>query len=137
MRGCAGSGKSTWIKNNLPKATVFSTDHYFMKDGVYQFDPKLLGTNHNLCLRDYTCALINKIPEIVVDNTNVKVFEIAPFYRLAEAMGYAVKIVWIHCTWEVAAARNTHGVPPETVRQMSRSFEPLPLWWNLENVYVS
>jgi predicted kinase len=29
MMGVPGSGKSTWIRNNVPGALVASADHYF------------------------------------------------------------------------------------------------------------
>ena len=43
MQGVSGSGKSTYIKNNLPNATVVSADHFFVNavTGVYEFNSPL------------------------------------------------------------------------------------------------
>ena len=132
MRGIPGSGKSSWIKLNKPKAEVHSTDNYFMNNGKYEFSPSLLATNHNLCLKHYIFDLSIGVIDIVVDNTNISLFEIAPFYRAAEAYGYSVKVIWLQCPWEIAAQRNIHAVPTEVIRKMSLSFEPLPPWCNVE-----
>ena len=32
---------------------VFSADHFFMRDGVYKFDPQLLPQAHGKCLSDF------------------------------------------------------------------------------------
>jgi tRNA uridine 5-carbamoylmethylation protein Kti12 len=48
MRGVPGSGKSTLAKQLAEgdESKIFSTDDYWMKDGTYQFDPKMLGNAH-------------------------------------------------------------------------------------------
>lgn len=48
MRGVPGSGKST-LANQLAEgdeSRILSTDQFFMKDGTYQFDGKMLGKAH-------------------------------------------------------------------------------------------
>lgn len=48
MRGVTGSGKSTvaLAVAQGDKSKIFSTDDFFVKDGVYQFDPKQIGRAH-------------------------------------------------------------------------------------------
>jgi predicted kinase len=133
MRGIPGAGKSTWVRDNMPGALIASADHYYTgPDGVYRFDPNKIRDAHNYCLREFLTHLMLGGPQdLVVDNTNVKVFEVAPYYRLAEAFGREVEVVWVDCTADVAAARTVHGVPLETVLRMAWSFEPLPPWWKV------
>ena len=135
MRGAPGSGKSTWVKKNLPGAEVFSADSYFMQDGEYKFDPARLPQVHDTCLRSFLLAVWHpKDRDIVVDNTNTKAFEIAPYYRLAEAFGYGVEVVWVVAPAEVCKARNVHNVPPATIDAMVNGVEPLPPWWKVKVV---
>jgi hypothetical protein len=54
----------------------------------------------------------------VVDNTNTTVAELAPYVAWANAVGYEVEIIRIHCNPLVAAERNTHGVPENAVLAM-------------------
>ena len=141
MRGLPGSGKSTWVKANVNKAlfgAVFSTDTFFYNaQGVYSFDAKRLGEAHNDCLRRYHDFLVgfrNTDPSVVVDNTNISAWEFAPYYRLAEVLGYPVRILRIHCDPLVAWERNLHKVSLKTVLDMNHRLhnESLPPWWKEE-----
>lgn len=133
MRGIPGSGKSTLARDIDPKALIVSADHYHMVDGVYQFKKENASAAHNDCLKKFiTATLTPEVQHIIVDNTNVKVFEIAPYYRLAETMGFEVQIIWILCPPVVGVERTKHGVPLETIAAMANGFEPLPPWWNLK-----
>lgn len=137
LRGCPGSGKTTFIKNNFSKiGDVFSADHYFMKDGVYQFDHKKLGEAHGECLSDFTWWLTYSWTKLgaVIDNTNISCIEIAPYYQLALAFGQDVKIITINIDPEAAFKRNQHGVPLKTIQSMHDRLEQqtkqFPKHWN-------
>lgn len=138
MRGLPGSGKTSWIRDNaLDDAKWLSADSYFIRDGRYQFDPLKIADAHNDCLRRFMVALQDDTESetpIVVDNTNLRLTEIAPYYRLAEAFGYAPTIVWVHAHPETCIARNIHGVPAQAIRQMAVSTEALLPWMNVEHV---
>lgn len=142
MRGIPGAGKSTWIENRKSQAEVtvtVSADYFHIEriDGVpvYNFKPENLEKAHNWCLGQYLDRLEAGCEEIIVDNTNSRVFEIAPYYRLAEVYGYEVSIVWVHCDPAVAWARCAHGAPMDKIKAMANSFEALPPWWNLTHVF--
>lgn len=142
--GISGSGKSTYIKNHFPNAKVCSADHFFMKDGEYNFDPSRLPQAHAFCLRKFTEEVIGMYnltledEVIVVDNTNTTLTEIAPYAALAQAYSHDLEIIIIEAPLELAAARNQHGVPSKGVegqhRRLVRLAQQLPSWWSVKKV---
>ena len=136
MRGIPGSGKSTYIKNNLPGFTVVSADYYFIgDDGVYNFNPSKLSMAHKACMRKFLTA-VQLSENVAVDNTATMPEEIAPYYAIAEAMDYDVEIVQIDVTPDVGAARNIHSVPLSSVQHMfirSMGVKLAP-WWKVTHV---
>lgn len=135
MRGLPGSGKTTWAGTWRKGAFWCSADHYHVNPdtGAYEFRRENAATAHDMCLARFASAVAGGAASIVVDNTNVKVFEVAPYYRLAEAFGYDVQVVWIHCTPQ-QARRSVHNVPDETLLAMANNFEPLPPWWKVAHL---
>jgi predicted kinase len=141
LRGLPGSGKTTWIKNNLlPDAVVCSADHFHMVDGVYRYDPANAGKAHAACLRKYLENTLGwplvhgpRPNHLTVDNTNCTIAEIAPYAALATAYDVPFEVVHVHCTVAEAVARNVHGVPDGTILDMARRLatEPLPPWWKI------
>ena len=130
--GISGSGKSTYCKSNFPDAKVCSADHYFMDDGEYKFDPRKLPEAHGSCLRKFV-DLLQSDGEVVVDNTNTTISEVAPYAQLALAYGHDLEIIILDVDPEVAHKRNLHGVPEQGVKvQHSRLVKlagDLPPWW--------
>ena len=135
MVGVSGSGKSTYARS-LAGAFVVSADDHFEVDGQYRFNPAELGVAHGKCLRRFIEALSAKSPPalVVVDNTNTSIIELAPYVAVAQAYDCEIEIVRIVCPPEVAAARNTHGVPEAAVRAMHERIETMfqnkfpPFW---------
>lgn len=139
MRGFSGAGKSHYIAANFPNAVVCSTDHFFInKDGVYEFkDPDLA---HGKCFRKFIEIIQANFngdrndAVVVVDNTNIRMAELAPYHQAAKAYGYQAEVIRIECAPEIAAARNKHGVPLEKIQEWERKFEKLPDFWPSEKV---
>ena len=115
LSGIPGSGKSRHGKAMLdadPRTVVVSADDFFLDEaGVYRFDGSKLGEAHGACMRAFLRAVEAEACVVVVDHTNATALELAPYYTVAKALGYEVEIVTVLCSPEVAAARNTHGVP--------------------------
>jgi len=130
MRGLPGSGKSTYAKKNYPDATVCSADNLFVNNGVYKYDASRINEAHQHCMRQFLVATMNRTPTVVVDNTNVSLWEASPYVAVAEARGYRVSFVRVDVSVEVAAARNTHGVTREKIEAMARRFEKSLPWWS-------
>lgn len=141
LRGVQGSGKSHFVdvyfKNEdlwftVVFTVVVSADHHFMKDGVYKFDISKLGEAHAACMRTFLEWMATKTVDILlVDNTNVTAWEIAPYVLVAQAFSCEVAVLTIHCDPKVAAARNLHGVPEEVVIRKHEQLqaEKLPPMW--------
>jgi NEDD4-binding protein 2 len=92
MRGISGSGKSTLAKKMGIGGVVLSTDDYFMKDGVYDFDPTKLGIYHKMNQEKAKEHMEEGISPIVIDNTNSQEWEMKPYVALADQYGYDVQI---------------------------------------------
>ena len=135
MRGIPGSGKSSWIANNLDRGLVCSADNFFMVDGEYRFNPAKLPEAHKACLRFFVELFDDSfVGDIIVDNTNTQLWELTPYLAFAEMKGHSVELIHIQCPVDVAAARNTHGVPKKAIEAMAARYEkPLP-WWNQREV---
>jgi len=136
LRGIQGSGKSSYIAKHFPDAEVCSADNYFMdEDGNYNFNPAELGKAHESCLHRFVVEIWHgQTKTLVVDNTNVSLWEISPYLNVARAFGHEVEIVRCEAPAVVAAERNVHGVPLKTVIAAANRMERLPPFWPTEVV---
>lgn len=141
MRGIPGSGKSTWLREQgVPEENIASADHYHEDEhGVYRFNPAKIKFAHDQCLLEFFRLLRygsephsgvdergNPVEvKIAVDNTNVRQWELAPYVRMAEAMGYEARIVRMVCDPGTAMSRGVHQVPPDRVWQMYLGMQDL------------
>lgn len=141
LQGIPGSGKSHLAREiaarNPGRTVVVSADDFFeLGGGTYAFDVTKLGQAHGQCFRRFLAAINERVSTIIVDNTNTSVAEIAPYVLGGEAHGYGVEIIRVLCDPEVAAARNTHGVPPAAVVAMAGRIAScqLPPWWTVTEI---
>ena len=120
LRGISGAGKSTWAAKHYPDAVIASADSYFLQeDGSYDYDPKQIDAAHEACYQTFVQALINREPLIVVDNSNVTVWEISPYVMPARSFGYEVEVLTLDCDPEVAIRRKD-WLTPERVRTKAK-----------------
>lgn len=134
MMGTSGSGKSSWIRENIPGATVCSADLFFMAGDEYKFDPSKLGEAHQSCLLDFMTSCRMNITTVVCDNTNTTIVEVAPYIAVAQAYGYEVKVIVCDAPPELCADRNAHGMKLSHIERMSRRMfhmlcEDWPPFW--------
>jgi len=133
LRGIPGSGKTTFRKT-LEEAfeaagievAVASADFFHERSGVYQFDIRNLGASHNAC----RVAAINALFDgkaVVIDNTNTKRFEYETYLLLAKRLNRPVYVVAMNVAtradFRICLARQTHGVPHDTMRAMFCDWE--------------
>ncbi len=139
LRGLPGAGKSTYCQTRWPQLTPaylapngwptisVSADHYFMTmSGEYRYDPAGIGPAHAQALCNLIDCIKNNVSTIVVDNTHAMNWEWKVAARLAEVTGYTIEIVDLFDsgkTDEELAARNTHGVPVEAIKNMRAKWQ--------------
>jgi|688.fasta_scaffold117033_4 predicted kinase len=136
MRGIPGSGKSTKAKSLVGQGKIHSTDDVIEAGGDYrEFFAKMIASGdfsplskaHSQNLKDAIESMKAGITPIIVDNTNIKHNEPKDYVKAALEMGFAdnnIKFVDVGTaglTAEQLAARNTHGVPVEKIKQMMDS----------------
>lgn len=124
-------------------AAYCSADAYFMQKNEsgelkYVFNPADLSKAHGECFREFITAMQAGTQIVVVDNTNTTNEEISPYILGAQAFGYESEIITLHCNPEVAAVRNSHGVPIQGVmaqyqRLQNRKLMP---WWKNTDIHV-
>lgn len=141
LSGISGAGKSTRVKKLKERfvVVVVSADDYFMKDGVYQFNPKELTQAHAACFKSFLEAIQESDPTVeylVVDNTNLSVEEISPYMLAAAAYGLEAEIQTVVVQLSVAASRNVHGVPMTSSQNQWNKLQSrrLPPWWKQTSV---
>ena len=139
LRGVPGCGKSTYAKSLKPDVTV-SADDYFMRSGEYQFNPDELHDAHMSCLREFMKAVEGGGKVIVVDNTNIHAWEVAPYVAIGEAYGHTVSVITLNggLSPEVCFEKCTHGVPLYTIQRMHDALrsEQLPNHWVCRSVAI-
>ena len=139
MRGLSGSGKSTLVSiltTKYKKAVVCSADHFFLNEetNTYEFDASMLSEAHGQCKDKATVACESNANVVIIDNTNVKKWEMKHYTNLAQRYGYTVVIVVPRTEWAfdpaVLATKNKHNVTEEKLRGKCKDFqEYLPLFW--------
>ena len=138
--GIPGSGKSTLAramvreldkKNEATKFAkkshaIFSANSYMEVPGQgYVYDQNKLPFAHGECLKEFVRALQRETNLIVVDNTNLTVEEIAPYYALADAYGCEVRVTFLKCDFQTAKSRNIHNVPSQKLDMMEAKLRKL------------
>lgn len=121
-RGLPGSGKSTAARKH--KAPVREADNYFIRDGVYNFDPTKLGAAHLQCQNLVEDDLM-KYGFAVVANTFTRYREMKPYIDMASRLWIPYEIHDIYdggLTDEELAARNVHGVPLDVITRMRQRY---------------
>lgn len=125
LRGIPGSGKST-IANALCESDVnaemYEADMYFMKDGEYKFDQKLLGHAHDWCHMQASNAMKYGINRVIVANTFLKKWEMQEYIREALSYGYEIQVIDCQSTYH-----DVHGVPEATLDRMKKDKEAFNL----------
>ena len=141
VRGIPGSGRTS-IAQNLEltynpygfKTKIIEANDFFMKDGVYTFNPLKLEEAHDDCIERTKEALTDDTTDVViVTNTFVHKWEIDPYLDM---MDYIKNIVVFDVIIAQGGKGSTHDVPLKTIEKMKRNFEEIPLELinNLRNV---
>lgn len=137
MRGAPGSGKSHLAKSIIDRTMhgdydnhIFSTDDFFYDKRTkrYNYDRSKLSQAHDSNQFRVTQRAMNGWSPIIVDNTNMKWWEMFPYFKAAAQNSYIIKILEPNTPWRISvgklAQRNKHGVEEEHIARMLSSYEP-------------
>ena len=120
LRGAPGAGKSSLARLfqllNGPATAVVSADAYVFADGN-QWSPERLQEGHSRCWAQFILHLKNKVPVIIVDNTNQLVRDYERYWTFAEMQGYNVRHIVVENRHQ---GQNAHNCPPEVVERARR-----------------
>ena len=129
MRGIPGSGKSTKAKELAKKydATICSADDFFESTGKYVFDVKKIGEAHKECFAKFSKA-IKQGKNVIVDNTNLKPFEVEKYLDALENTDYKVCIFEVtYNNLDKAIEHRTNqetgkNIPSDKIKDMYNTF---------------
>jgi len=117
LRGLPGSGKSTLAKKMKSFAMEhFEADMFFMKDGVYRFDPNQLADAHDWC-RSETEECLYHGKDVIVSNTFTTMREMKPYIEMANR--YKATVAIYLCQGQFGSI---HNVPDEAMQRMKARF---------------
>jgi len=97
---------------------VEADDYWIRRDGVYDFNPKLIKNAHEFCFKTLEDWMLNYGFSIIVSNTFTQIWEMQKYVDFAEEHGFELRV--FRCTGEY---KNTHDVPEKTVQKMRDRFE--------------
>lgn len=136
MRGAPGSGKSHLARSIIDQTMngdyenhIFSTDDFFYdkRQKKYVFNPEFLDTAHTANQAKVGQRAINGWSPIIVDNTNIKLWEMVPYVRDGVKNGYLIKMLEPNTAWARTAGKltlkNKHNVPRHSIERMLCNFE--------------
>lgn len=142
-RGVSGAGKSkhaTKYREFTPRHIAYcSADIHRYVDGVYRFDPKD-NSPHKKCFANFLEYVSStNYDEIIIDNTNIQLWEFASYYKIAEHYDWEVEILNFVCNPALAAARTSHNVPSQTIFRMDCSMREhtllIPPKWKQSTIF--
>jgi predicted kinase len=148
LSGIPGSGKSTFVKSllsNNESGVVVSADSFFIDKltGIYNFNPQLISQAHSKCMSGYIEALYSDdIELIIVDNTNIRRWEIENYYKLAKKLNFKVDIYAIVPSLlsdlKICVKRNVHEVPNSVIFEMflNHEYETFIDYFDKADVYT-
>lgn len=121
LRGVSGAGKTSFIDLVAEPKVVCCADHYFERDGKYEFDATKLGAAHKQSMDTFDAAMVDpNVENIIVANTNVKPSDYKYYTQRAEAFGFRVVYVVLEKRHK---APNVHGVPEHVVQRQHDSLK--------------
>ncbi|KAJ2951018.1 hypothetical protein O0L34_g5392 [Tuta absoluta] len=137
MRGLTGSGK-TYLARQIveilvgPSPTnynnhIFSTDDFFMVRGRYEYQQYRLSEAHDWNQNRVRQALRRGLSPVIVDNTNIEIWEMEPYVREGVRNGYIIEVVEPNTPWARKAhqllKKTAHNVPMSTIKRKLDSYQ--------------
>jgi len=137
LRGLPGSGKSTLSKHivsKYPHAVHCSADDFLYENGRYVWTKERIKIAHESNQEKARQACKRSEHIVVIDNTNVKYWEMKPYLEIASAHNYSVVLVEPRTPWKFIPAelmnRSAHTVPLKIIEsRLSDWNDIVPLYY--------
>lgn len=135
LRGLPGSGKTvlatTLLQHGLGTVNrdefIFSTDDFFNKGGSYRYNPNEIQEAHTWNQRRAFSNARKGVSPIIIDNTNLEIWEMKVYCTMGVQFGYIIEIVEVSTPWAlnpgVLSNKNTHGVDKRKIKLMLDRYE--------------
>lgn len=136
MRGAPGSGKSHLARRLVDETSngdyenhIFSTDDFFFdkRQKKYVYNRDFLDQAHNANQAKVAQKTLYGWSPVIVDNTNMKAWEMFPYVSEGVKNGYLIKILEPNTPWVRSAGKlalkNKHGVPKMSIERMLEKYE--------------
>ena len=125
MCGLPGSGKSTYIKKELPKnIEIINQDSIRVELGIMKDDEhKAIGNSEQekevtrICLERIDKA-IKERKDFAIDNTNVKAGRVQNYYDKLKKAGANIQIIIIDTPKEICKERRKEYIPEKVIDDM-------------------
>ncbi|XP_064478024.1 2',3'-cyclic-nucleotide 3'-phosphodiesterase-like [Ornithodoros turicata] len=144
VRGLPGSGKGPLgdlLKKHYPQSELYWADSMFLGPNAPVRTKVTLGKSHDVCRRKMEDYMIKNVPVIINRNSNICVWEIVPYLRLAARYGYTVILAEtshkIRAKAEVLAQTNSRQLNAGYMRMRGGQWEevyPMYTGWFLRPV---
>ena len=125
MCGLPGSGKSTYIKEELPKnIEIINQDSIRVELGIMKDDDhKAIGNSEQekevtrICLERIDKAIKDR-RDFVIDNTNIKAGRVQNYYDKLKKANANVQIIIIDTPKEICKERRKEHIPEKVIDDM-------------------
>lgn len=129
MIGLPGSGKTTWIKQNLENIDIVSRDTIRAEMGICNHGEKAVGTilqEKEVTKREYDkiTKLCKSKKPFVIDDTNLRIkYRNNLMTLFKKYIGfYRIAYVYINTPLSLCIKRRTGEIDPSIIANMSRNF---------------
>jgi len=134
MCGLPGSGKSTYIKEELPKnIEIINQDSIRVELGIMDnVEEKKLGSKEQekevtrICLEKIDTA-IKERKDFVIDNTNIKAGRVQSYYDKLKKANANVQIIIIDTPKEICKERRKEHIPEKVIDDMQLGIDKVKM----------
>jgi len=135
LRGLSGSGKTTFanelaycVTRHSLRCEICSADDFFYDmSGIYTFDKSQLKTVHKECHDRFTATMKRGVDCIIIDNTNINMWEFAEYELDGRQGGYRFKYVEFECEnfqhARILLNRTNHDIDLEVLERKFKAFK--------------
>lgn len=131
MVGLPGSGKSTWIENNLPDVEVVSRDIIRVEIGKAKSvdDKKVLSKEDENRVTDLERKRMRELAEagkdFIVDDTNIRIRFRKPLIEFLRSLGCKIVIVNMNTPVDYCITRRDGQISADVLKKLDKEKDPV------------